>query len=568
MKIALIQLNSTVGDFLGNLERFKNLSQSTPSDTLLVGPELTFSGYQINDMIHRPDFIEAQKEAIEQLNAWLLTRNQKAIVGRVGLNNRNYGKDYENQAVLLDGQSVKIVAVKRLLPTYDVFDENRYFEAGETSQTFILEEQRIGVLICEDGWNTDASYKVNPVNDLVAEAPNFLLSLNASPSSLRKNHLRKGIFGGIAKEENIPYISVNQVGGNDTIVFDGGSYVALPSGEFKQAPFFSEGVLSVDTETLETSWSGETVFDKDANIDSDNDQWIGFVKNQLVLGIRDFFRKNGIKRASLALSGGADSSLVLALAVDAIGADNITAVTMPSKISSAGSVSDSQALASMLGVKLYERPIKDDFEAAVEAFRKAFGQEPNRLTMENLQARIRGTSIMAWSNQDNSLVLSTGNKSEVSVGYCTLYGDTNGGLNPIGDLYKTEVYRLLEHYADLGRMPRSVIDKAPSAELFPGQTDQDSLPDYPVLDAFLQLYLEGASLGEQEREARKAFLKKSHFSTDKALEVLKKVEGAEFKRKQSCPIIRIRSNTFGLGRNIPVARRHFLSENTVAKLLD
>jgi len=188
--------------------------------------------------------------------------------------------------------------------------------------------------------------------------------------------------------------------------------------------------------------------------------------------------------------------------------------------------------------------------------------------MENLQARIRGTSIMAWSNQDNSLVLSTGNKSEVSVGYCTLYGDTNGGLNPIGDLYKTEVYRMLEHYADLGKMPRSVIEKAPSAELFPGQTDQDSLPDYPILDAFLQLYLEGKSMDEESILKRKEFLRENKFSHEKGMEILKKVELAEFKRKQSCPIIRVRSNTFGLGRNIPIARKTFISENTVSKLLD
>lgn len=568
MKIALIQLNTTVGDFQGNLDKFKKIAKDAPLEALLVGSELTFSGYQINDMIYRDDFCEQQDNVIRELNAWLAERNQKAIVGRVGLNQRDYGKTYENQAILLDGHSIKIVAVKRLLPTYDVFDENRYFEAGTSSQSFVLDEERIGALICEDGWNFDDSYNVNPVNDLASEGIDYFLSINASPSSLRKNHLRKSIFSGIAKEKGIPYISVNQIGGNDTIVFDGGSYVALPNGDFRQAPFFSEGLFIVDTKTLTTEWIGENVFDKDACIDSENDQWIGFVKNQLILGIKDFFRKNGIKRASLALSGGADSSLVLALAVDAIGAENITAVTMPSKISSAGSVSDSQALASMLGVQLYERPIKDDFEAAIAAFKHTFGQEPNRLTMENLQARIRGTSIMAWSNQDNSLVLSTGNKSEVSVGYCTLYGDTNGGLNPIGDLYKTEVYRLLEHYADLGKMPRSVIDKAPSAELFPGQTDQDSLPDYPILDAFLQLYLEGSSLGDDERLARKLFLKKSNFSTDKALEVLRKVEGAEFKRKQSCPIIRIRSNTFGLGRNIPIARKNFITELTVSKLLD
>lgn len=568
MKIALIQLNSTIGDFKGNLEKFKELAMNVPNDHLLVGPELTFSGYQINDMIHRQDFLDEQNSIINELNSWLSSRSQQAIVGRVGLNTRLYGKNYENQAVLLDGKNVKIVAVKRLLPTYDVFDENRYFEAGEKSESISLNENRIGVLICEDGWNTDASYKANPVNDLASEGIDFYLSINASPSSLRKNHLRKDIFGGIAKEKDIPYISVNQVGGNDTIVFDGGSYVALPNGEFKQAPFFSEGVLTVDTYTFDTKWFGESVFDKDASIDTDNEQWIGFVKNQLIMGIRDFFRKNGIKRASLALSGGADSSLVLALAVDALGADNITAVTMPSQISSAGSVTDSQALAEMLGVKLYERPIKEDFKAAVDAFKNTFGQEPNRLTMENLQARIRGTSIMAWSNQDNSLVLSTGNKSEVSVGYCTLYGDTNGGLNPIGDLYKTEVYRMLEHYADLGKMPRSVIEKTPSAELFPGQTDQDSLPDYPVLDAFLQLYLESKSMDNKSIIKRKEFLKENKFSHEKGIEILKKVELAEFKRKQSCPIIRVRSNTFGLGRNIPIARKTFITENTVSKLLD
>lgn len=567
MKLALIQLNSTVGDFKGNLERFKSLASKVPSDHLLVGPELTFSGYQINDMIHREDFIDEQNEVLDELNLWLASRNQSAIVGRVGLNTRKYGKKYENQAVLLDGKTVKIVAVKRLLPTYDVFDENRYFESGEKSESIILNEKRIGILICEDGWNFDHTYSVNPVDDLASEGIEYFLSINASPSSLRKNHLRKEVFSNISKEKQIPYISVNQVGGNDTIVFDGGSYVALPNGEIKQAPFFSEGIFVVDTVKFDTQWIGECVFNQDASIDSNNEQWIGFVKNQLIMGIRDFFRKNGIKRASLALSGGADSSLVLALAVDALGAENITAVTMPSEISSLGSVTDSQALAEMLGVKLYERPIKDDFQASVSAFRKAFNQEPNRLTMENLQARIRGASIMAWSNQDNSLVLSTGNKSEVAVGYCTLYGDTNGGLNPIGDLYKTEVYRMLEHYADIGRMPRSVIDKAPSAELFPGQTDQDSLPDYPILDAFLQLYLEGNSMDNESLVKRKEFLKNNNFSIDKGLEILKKVELAEFKRKQSCPIIRVRSNTFGLGRNISIARKSFLTERTVSKLL-
>lgn len=568
MKLALIQMNSTVGDFNGNLQRFINLAKDISKDNILVGAELTFSGYQINDMISRLDFMDEQDLVINNLQQWLKKEGRKAIVGRVGYNTRNYGKDFENQAVFLDGISEKVIAVKRLLPTYDVFDENRYFEAGEKSEPFIFESNNIGVIICEDGWNENHKplYKNHPVNDLISDGVDFILSINASPTSLDKNKIRINNFDNISKRSGIPFVSVNQVGANDTIIFDGGSFVCFGD-ETIQAPLFEEGVLLVDTFEKQTVWIGGVNNIQSACYDSNDNEWVHYVHSMLVLGIKDYFRKNGIKQASLALSGGADSSLVLALAVDALGSENITAVTMPSKISSEGSVSDSQELADMLGVKLYHRAIKDDFDTAYKIFEASFGEQPNRLTMENLQARIRGTSIMAWSNQNNTMVLSTGNKSEVAVGYCTLYGDTNGGLNPIGDLYKTEVYKLLKFYAEQGRMPWSVIEKAPSAELFPGQKDEDSLPPYPVLDAFLQLYLEYKNLNEDEITKRRTLLKESGFGIERGMEIIKKVEGAEFKRKQSCPIIRVRSNTFGIGRNIPVARRSFVTENTVKKLL-
>lgn len=568
MKLALIQMNSTVGDFKGNLERFIKLCEQVPTDHILVGSELTFSGYQINDLIDRLDFMDEQESIISDLQTWLIKNNRKSIVGRVGYNKRNYGKTYENQAVFLDGKNEKVVAVKRLLPTYDIFDENRYFEAGEQSQSIKIDNTNFGVVICEDGWNEEDKplYKAHPVNDLTNQGCDFILSINASPTSLDKNNIRISNFENIVKRNGIPYISVNQVGGNDTIIFDGGSFISFKDKTI-QAPFFVEGVFLVDTLKNTTDWIGEINDIKAASYDSEEHKWVKYVHGMLVLGIKDYFRKNCISKASLALSGGADSSLVLALAVDALGKDNITAVTMPSKISSSGSVTDSEELASLLGVKLFHRPIKDDFETAINSFSHAFNQDPLRLTMENLQARIRGTSIMAWSNQNNTMVLSTGNKSEVAVGYCTLYGDTNGGLNPIGDLYKTEVYRLLKFYAEQGKMPWAVINKAPSAELFPGQKDEDSLPPYPVLDAFLQLYLENKNLNPEEIVKRQELLKKAKFTVEKGIEIVKKVEGAEFKRKQSCPIIRIRSNTFGIGRNIPVARKSFITENTIHKLL-
>lgn len=561
-------MNSTVGDFNGNLQRFISLSKDVPSEHLLVGAELTFSGYQINDMISRLDFMDEQELVIKNFQGWLKQNDRKAIIGRVGYNTRNYGKDFENQAVFLDGTSEKVIAVKRLLPTYDVFDENRYFEAGEKSQSFIFDNKNIGTIICEDGWNEGDKplYKNHPVNDLLAEGVDFILSINASPASLDKNKIRMDNFGSISKRSGVPVISVNQVGANDTIIFDGGSFVCLGDKNI-QAPFFDEGVLTFNTDTKESLWIGKNNNIKSAGYNSSEENWVNYVHSMLVLGIKDYFRKNGIKKASIALSGGADSSLVLALAVDALGADNVTAVTMPSKISSSGSVSDSEELANMLGVKLYYRSIKHDFETAYKVFEESFGEQPKRLTMENLQARIRGASIMAWSNQNDTMVLSTGNKSEIAVGYCTLYGDTNGGLNPIGDLYKTEVYILLKYYAGKGKMPWSVIEKAPSAELFPGQKDEDSLPPYPVLDAFLQLYLEYKNLSIDEIEKRRVLLKEIGFDIEKGIEIIKKVEGAEFKRKQSCPVLRIRSNTFGIGRNIPVARRNFITENTVKKIL-
>lgn len=569
MKLALVQLNPTMGDFEGNLQRFIARAALAPRDALLVGPELALSGYQVQDLILRDDFLPEQDRVIDALNAWLLGQDRRAIIGRVARNLRPNGYAFENQAVLLDGHTVTVLAVKRLLPCYDVFGEPRYFEPGEASTVTVLSGARIGVAVCEDGWNNPKEiYPEDPVEDLAGQDLDFFLFINASPSNYNKAAGRKARFGAIAQRYGKPFISVNQTGATDDLVFDGASFMAGPNGEWTQAPLFAEGVFLVDSNGGEGTWVGDEGIAHGAGMDDRDAGWTAFTHAQLVMGIRDYVRKNGAQRIAIALSGGADSSLVLALAVDAIGAANVTAVTMPSRFSSDGSVSDSEVLANLLGVKLYHRAIADDVDTAVAAFTKAFDQEPARLTLENLQARVRGVAIMAWANQTNALVLSTGNKSESAMGYCTLYGDTNGALNPIGDLYKSEVYRLLQFYADQGRMPQSVIDKAPSAELFPGQVDQDSLPPYTtVLDPFLQLYLEHASLTPAQRNARRAMLSDAGFTAEQGLALLRRVEGAEFKRQQSCPVVRLRTNTFGTGRNIPIARSSFLSLRTAERLL-
>jgi len=413
-------------------------------------------------------------------------------------------------------------------------------------------------MICEDGWNDlEHDYPVNPVRTLTEAGVDLIVSINASPSNVGKQLQRHAIFTSVAKRHNVPLLYVNQVGGNDQLVFDGGSFVVdWRHGVVHELPLFEEAVEFV-------GFDGE-FFNAQGALTRRVDTYPSdpqFYYRQIVLGLKDYIEKVGFTGVVVGCSGGIDSALTTALACDALGADNVKAITMPSVYSSAGSIDDSRALCEELGVTLFTHGIGSIFEPLKAGFAQAFAQPPSQLTRENVQARIRGTILMEFSNHFGHLVLSTGNKSEISVGYTTLYGDMNGGINLIGDLYKTEVYGLARYYNELhGRqiIPQSILAKEPSAELAAGQRDTDSLPSYPVLDQILKFYIEGSRLRPAEFEQAKAFVEKLEASGQAELieKVLGMVAKAEFKRRQAPPIIRCRSRAFGNGRQMPIAAKY------------
>ena len=464
--------------------------------------------------------------------------------------------------VVRDGE-VLLEYAKQLLPSYNVFNERRHFEPGpDVARVLRVGGARVGFMICEDGWNDDGSdYPVNPFDRLRDAAPDLVVSINASPSSLGRREQRHRVFAAASARHGLPILYVNQVGGHDQLVYDGASFAVEPgAGVVFEAQRFEEDLptLRYGEGRFRPREGGEL-----PAVPRDGLSTEAFYRRQIVLGLRDYARRCGFSQAVVGSSGGIDSALTLALAAEALGPQNVVAVTMPSVFSSAGSVDDSQRLCEGLGVRLFRHPIADLVRTYSADFDTAFGAPLQGLALENLQARIRGTVLMAHSNTWGHLLLTTGNKSEISVGYCTLYGDTNGGLGLIGDLYKTEVFALARHLnAEAGRdiIPQAIIDKPPSAELAPGQLDTDSLPPYEVLDALLKPLIEGSGLAPTERAAGEARLRELQASAEGAALVARLrrlIARSEYKRRQAPPVIRVRARAFGSGRQMPIAARHF-----------
>lgn len=545
MKLALCQIDPVVADFDGNaaliLKAAREAAAQDPD--LVVFPELALCGYPPMDLLAAPGFADAQERAFRALQREL-PRGLAVAFGHVSKAPHGSERALANSlSVILDGRVV-FSQDKSLLPTYDVFDEARYFEPAKSRSVFEYRGRRVGFAICEDLWRElepmpGASYALDPPRELLDLGADLIVVPSASPYQLDKLALRVKLCAELASEGAVPVAYCNMAGANDSLVFDGRSFLVDKSGELRALGAFGEGTLVVDTDAP----GGES---KSPAMPHRYDE----LEAALTEGIRGYMRKCGFKTAVLGLSGGIDSAVVAVLAARAIGAENLTCITMPSRYSSEGSVTHSQELCDKLGCRLENISIEGPFSAYLETLKPAFaGRQPD-LTEENLQARIRGDLLMAWSNKFGSMLLTTGNKSELAVGYCTLYGDMCGALAPIGDVLKTEVFALSERmYERDGVMPRSIIDKPPSAELRPNQLDQDSLPPYDALDAILRPYIERdadadaiAALGGDPELIRK---------------ILKLVARSEFKRRQAAPVIKVSPRAFGIGRRLPMARRTY-----------
>lgn len=558
VKISMAQLNPVIGDFKGNTDKVVNAMRASNGADLQVFPELTLSGYAPMDMVNEHWFLDVQRRALDAVKAESLSfPNTLFLIGLV-LTRSGPGKSLTNSALGIKNGKEVVRLDKQLLPTYDVFDERRYFEPGsEDNPVLEVNGVKIGVVICEDAWNDDlVTYAHNPVSK-AATGVDVLVTMNASPSGINKVETRLGIYTAIARKYNIPVVYVNQVGGNDQVVYDGGSFVA-GNGKIYLSKFFEDSISSVTIEGRKVVATDLTEYDsvKQMGFKSQN---MDYIYQNILLGLKDYLSKTGFKKVVVGSSGGIDSAVTIALAAAALGPENVIAITMPSAYSSEGSVSDSVKLCENLGVELYEHPIKDMVNQGFMGFLEAFKMEPKGLALENMQARLRGLILMTYSNQTGALLLTTGNKSELSVGYATLYGDMAGGLNLIGDLYKMEVYALADYInKSAGRelIPEDVITKAPSAELAPGQRDDDSLPPYPILDAVLQSIIEHDSMSTYERQkceytlATEAEYINYHNVVERVENLLYK---AEFKRRQAPPVIRCRARAFGAGRQMPIA---------------
>lgn len=544
VKIAIGQINPTVGDFTGNSAKIVDFAQRAlhAGAGLILFPELAVCGYPPRDLVEKPAFVARNQEVMQQIAAQ--TRGIAVLCGYVTPAHAETGKSVMNSAALLRDGRIEFIQSKRLLPTYDVFDEMRNFAPAESQQLLPICGRQMAVTICEDAWNDKQFwnrrlYQVDPVEDLMRAGGNFLLNISASPFCLGKREVRREMLAALARRYNVPVVMCNQVGGNDSIVFDGSSLALGPDGKLiAQAKSFEEDLVLFDSASL-TGDMHEQVTGDDASTYA-----------ALVLGTRDYVRKCGFRQVIVGLSGGIDSALTATIAVDALGAENVIGIGMPGPYSSTGSIDDARGLAANLGIRFELIPITDVYDAYLQTLAPVFAGRSHDVTEENLQARIRGAILMALSNKFNSLVLTTGNKSELAVGYCTLYGDMVGGLAVISDVPKTMVYRL-SRYANSRRtvIPQSTIQKPPSAELRPDQRDSDSLPPYDVLDAILEDYLEEYRTAEQIAEKR-------NFDPMLVRSVISMVERAEYKRQQAAPGIKVSAKAFGVGRRFPIAAKH------------
>ena len=540
MKIALLQLNFTIGDFEKNADKVLNSYQRAVEQgaELCVAPELGLCGYPPRDLLHRKDFLQSHDWALRELAKKI--GQVPLIVGGIEKTKRKDGRPLHNSAFLLQQGRSRVVAQKSLLPTYDVFDEDRYFEPGTANQPVRIGKQKVGVTICEDIWNDEdlwpkRRYRRDPVRELAKKGINLLINLSASPWNMGKEKVRHRLLAEVAKREKIPVVQVNLVGGNDELVFDGESMVVGPRGGFLgQGVAFADEVKVVDLGGREEKpvWAVE------------EEQLF----RALVLGTRDYLEKCGFREVVLGLSGGIDSALTAVIAAEALGREKVLGVALPSRFSSPGSVADAEALAKNLGIRFAKISIEDSFEAMLRSIAPVRAGKQGGLTEENLQSRLRGVILMAISNDSGRLLLTTGNKSELAVGYCTLYGDMCGALAVIADVPKTMVYRISRWVNRNGEIiPRDSLEKAPSAELRPDQKDQDTLPPYEELDRILESYV----VNEGSMEA----MMKKGISQKVAQEIVRKIDLSEYKRRQAAPGLKVTTKAFGVGRRVPIAQR-------------
>jgi NAD+ synthase (glutamine-hydrolysing) len=548
VKIAICQYNPVVGDIDGNLAKvalaLKASARQKPD--LLVFPELFLTGYPPRDLLEKDWFLQKIKRAIKDIT--ILSRKYPDIgilIGAPTLVVENTSSRLYNSALLIHRGKVIFTQHKTLLPTYDVFDETRYFKPAGKVSVVNFKGRKLGISICEDAWNDAAlwprdkkPYTLDPIKKLAKAGAEIFINLSASPFEMGKASLRSGLFTRLARKYRRPFIYINQIGGNDELVFDGSSFAVNEAGQpVLTMKAFQEELTIFDTEdtALSAKW-----FKADQ---------AGDVYQALVLGLRDYIKKTGFHQAVIGLSGGIDSALVACIAAGALGPKNVTGISMPSPYSSKGSVDDSRKLTENLGIGFKVIPISGLYLKYLASLKNTFKGTSSGLTEENIQARIRGNLLMAYSNKFGHIVLSTGNKSEMAVGYCTLYGDMSGGLSVISDVPKTLVYKLADHVNRNGEViPRAIIKKAPSAELRPNQKDQDTLPPYPVLDAILESFLE-------DGRSREEIIKRG-YKPGVVEWVIKAVRSSEYKRRQAAPGLKVTSKAFGSGRRMPVAARY------------
>jgi len=543
VRIALGQINTTIGDFAGNSAKITDYARRARDAgvDLILFPELSICGYPPRDLVERPWFVERNRQAAETIA--LETTGIAVICGLVTPAHSTTGKSVLNSAALLRDGKVAFVQSKRLLPTYDVFDEMRNFAPAERQQLLCFENNQIALTICEDAWNDKhywdrPLYGVDPVEDLIGAGGQILLNISASPFYLHKRELRRDMLEAIATKYRVPVAFANQVGGNDSLVFDGSSFALGPGGELiAQARSFEEDLVYFDTGSL----TGE-IHSQDEGIEAS-------AYAALVLGTRDYVRKCGFQRVVLGLSGGIDSALTACIAVDALGRENVIGIGMPGPYSSKGSLNDSAELAKSLGIQFETIPIGEIFGSYLKSLQPVFSDRGPDVTEENIQARIRGSLMMAMSNKFGALVLTTGNKSEIGVGYCTLYGDMCGGLAVISDVPKTLVYRLAQYANSRSPViPLSTMEKEPSAELRPNQKDSDSLPPYELLDAILQDYVE-------DNKSPEDIAGRHGYDLALVRQVTRMVDRNEYKRQQAAPGLKISEKAFGFGRRYPIAAK-------------
>jgi NAD+ synthase (glutamine-hydrolysing) len=554
MKIAAAQLNPTVGDLEGNLRKLTDAVKRGAADgaDLVVFPELFLTGYPPKDLLERADFIGRVKEMVQRICLLSLEYPEVGVLFGAPLRDgKNRGGKTFNTAMLVSEGKVAGVQHKSLLPTYDVFDESRYFDHAEATVVITFKGEVLGISICEDAWNDPVLwpgnhlYTYDPIEHLAQKGASLLINISASPFSIGKETIRYRLIAGHAKKHHLPFLYVNQIGGNDELIFDGRSlFVDAEGTPVCVLPAFREKVQMVDTSGMARGASvQESEYAPQDRIES--------VFEALILGTRDYMAKSGFSKAVVGLSGGIDSSVTVCIAVQALGRENVLGVAMPSPFSSRGSIEDATRLAENLGISFKTVGISDVYQSYLDTLKDHFAGKKPDITEENIQARIRGNLLMAFSNKFGYLVLSTGNKSELAVGYCTLYGDMSGGLGVISDVPKNMVYELARHINRKKEIiPQSTIDKPPSAELKPNQKDQDSLPPYETLDEILYLLIE-------EGISTEGIIERG-FEPETVRWVAKTVQRSEYKRKQAAPGLRVTSKAFGIGRRFPIAARYEL----------